>query len=99
MNLRLFFVLLIIGVTTSVGWGASSGGSASLAPVDDGANNAQIVFGSANNNVPGGNAFEAVSPPREGNVAAVPEPSTIALISLGALGFAALRRYRQSSAQ
>ena len=108
MNLRQLSTFFFLLVTASLGYGASaSGGGAMLAP-DDFTNPSRtsqpsaLVIKNPNASIPGGNAFEVAGSPA-GSVAApgavVPEPSTIALLCVSALGFGALKLRRRRSAE
>jgi PEP-CTERM motif len=99
MNLKRFAVVLLFGITAGVASAASFGDTAMLGPTDE-ETATNVVFGSKNptNNIPGGNAIDGTVS-SNGNLpnvtaAAVPEPSTIALLSFAGIvwGLSKIRR-------
>lgn len=94
MKLRLLLACLILGLTASIGYAASFVDQAQLGPTDNEAGG-RLVYGSSTSSSPGSNAFSGNSGVVVSPVAAVPEPSTIALIAFGALGFGALTLRRR----
>ena len=84
MKLRFLLLCLCLGLTTAVGYADKPVGAL---PFDGDANDPNSLVFKNPNILPGGNVIDS-------NSVVVPEPSATALVGLGFLGFATLRKLR-----
>ena len=92
MNLKRLSLLLLLGICISTGYGAVVPFEGGPLLADPDGNTAALY--KPTNVFPGSNAIDGGA----GTAAAVPEPSTVALLGLGLLGFSVLTLRRRGNA-